>query len=121
MTNENISINPNKIKIDEAGRVILEDTVLAEALVRVKDLNIDGTLSCDLNIGTCVPVKDPNVGSCGNSNGNCGKIEDIEISNKFIDLIKVDDIIPFNDLDDIREHIFRDRNSGGGSIIDRPL
>lgn len=120
MTNENISINPNKIKIDEAGRVIMEDTVLAEALVRVKDLNMDGTLSCDLNIGPCVPIN-PNIGNCGNSNQKCGKIDDIEISSKYIELIKVDDIMPIYDLDDIREHIFRDRDSGGGSVIDRPF
>lgn len=111
MTNEIISINPDKIKIDEAGRVIMEDLVLAKALVRVKDLNLDGTLSCDVNFGTCVET---NVGKCGN------KLENIEVSSKFSDFIKVDDIMPIKDINDIREHILRDRDSSGGPNV-RPL
>ncbi|MFY0521096.1 hypothetical protein ACOMCU_25210 [Lysinibacillus sp. UGB7] len=119
MANENdvIRITPASIKIDEVGRVIIDDPVFAEVLVRSNDLNLGGELSCNVNIGTCVPITPTiNTGGCGGK-----KLDEIEVSDKFKDFIKIDDIRVIENLDSIREHILRDGSSRGGPAVDRPI
>ncbi|WP_394627045.1 hypothetical protein [Bacillus cereus] len=120
MPNENsaISISPTDIKIDEAGRVIINDPVLAESLVRVRDLSPGGELSC--NIGDCGVVNAGNCGGGGTINAGCGKLEDIGVSDAYRDVIISRDIRPLEDIRSIREHITRD-DFRDGPAVDRPV
>ncbi|MGE7609677.1 hypothetical protein ACQKML_24195 [Peribacillus frigoritolerans] len=123
MADENpaISISPTDIKIDEVGRVIINDPVLAESLIRVRDLNPGGELSC--NVGDCGDVNTGNCGGGGTVNIGCGALEDIEVSNTFRERIMSGDPRPLENIELIRERLesVRERIITDSPAVDRPF
>ncbi|MBD8523814.1 hypothetical protein [Lysinibacillus fusiformis] len=120
MPNENsaINISPADIRIDEAGRVIINDPVLAESLIRVRDFSPGGELSC--NVGDCGDTNTGNCGGGGTINAGCGRLEEIRVSDRYRELITSGDTRPLEDIASIRDHITRD-DLRGGPAVDRPL
>ncbi|EJR26680.1 hypothetical protein [Bacillus cereus] len=106
MPNENnsISLSPKDINIDESGRVIIEDPMLAASLTRIREINPNGTMSCNVECPTA------NVGACKSLTDRGDKLEDIRVNSTYRDRIMNGDMGGLRDIGSIRDHL----SEGGG-------